>query len=440
MQNIPQVATELKQTMTTMARIAGRTSGFVQRASKMDGAAFVQTLTFGYMANPAATLDELTQTAAVCGVDITPQGLDQRCTLAGADCLRQTLEAAVQQVIETTPQAIPILQRFAAVTVLDSSSVTLPDELKALWQGQGGDAPSGAALKLQVRLELSSGRLEGPLLQAGKDNDPGSAGQQLPVAKGALRLADLGYWSVKRFAEIGAAEGFWLSRLQAGTGVFDLAGKLLDLGVWLEEQAADGEQVEAQIELSAQHRLRCRLLAERVPAAVSAERRRKLRLSASKHGRTPSQRQLLLCDWTVLVTNVPRDLLSLSEALVVRRVRWQIELLFKAWKSHGRIDESRSSKAAHILCEVYAKLLGLVIQHWVILTSEVNLLAHGLCKPLKTLQKFAYSLALALCGQERLCETLRSIADTLNKGSRKNKRKGKPSALQLLSMLEESLA
>ncbi|HEX4950367.1 MAG TPA: IS4 family transposase [Blastocatellia bacterium] len=438
MQNIPQVAAALQRTLTTTAKAAGQASNFVQRASKMDGAAFVQTLTFGWMANPAATLEELAQTAAVCGVEITPQGLDQRCTLAGAECLRLTLEAAVQQVVESTPQALPILQRFSAVTVLDSTSITLPDELKTHWPGQGGDAPSGAALKLQVRLELSSGRLEGPLLQAGKDNDPGSAGQQLPVAKDSLRLADLGYWSVKRFADIGAAGGFWLSRLQAGTRVFDQAGAPLDLGRWLAQQA--GPEVETPIELSAQHHLPCRLLAEQVPATVSAQRRRKLRLSASKHGRTPSRQQLLLCDWTVLVTNVPPALLSGAEALVVRRLRWQIELLFKAWKSHGHIDESRSRKPARILCEVYAKLLGLVLQHWVVLTSEINLLAHGLDKALKTIQKFAYSLTLALFSQQRLGETLHLIARTLNVGSRKNKRKGKPSALQLLSLLADALA
>ena len=59
-----------------------------------------------------------------------------------------------------------------------------------------------------------------------------------------------------------------------------------------------------------------------------------------------------LTAWTLFVTNVPRNRLTLSEALVLGRTRWQIELLFRLWKSHGRFDESRSTKPWRILCEV----------------------------------------------------------------------------------------
>jgi hypothetical protein len=65
--------------------------------------------------------------------------------------------------------------------------------------------------------------------------------------------------------------------------------------------------------------------------------------------------------WTLLVTNMPGDCLTLREALVLVRVRWQIELLFKLWKSHGRVDESQSTKPWRILCEVYAKLLTMLV-------------------------------------------------------------------------------
>jgi hypothetical protein len=43
---------------------------------------FNQTLVFGFLANPQATLEELTQTAATLGVEISPQALDQRFTAA----------------------------------------------------------------------------------------------------------------------------------------------------------------------------------------------------------------------------------------------------------------------------------------------------------------------------------------------------------------------
>ena len=61
--------------------------------------------------------------------------------------------------------------------------------------------------------------------------------------------------------------------------------------------------------------------------------------------------------------------MTLEEAMTLIRIRWQIELLFKLWKSEGHIDESRSESPYRVLCELYAKLIGMVIHHWIILTG-----------------------------------------------------------------------
>jgi IS4 transposase len=107
----------------------------------------------------------------------------------------------------------------------------------------------------------------------------------------------------------------------------------------------------------------------RVPQEVADQRRRRLRATARDRGRTSSAARLAWCDWAILVTNVPPDMLSGREALLLARARWQIELLFKLWKSHGHIDGSRSGKPWRVLCEVYAKLLAMVVQHWLLLTG-----------------------------------------------------------------------
>ena len=77
MTSIKQVSQIMQRILGEQADQAGRTSGFVQRKSKMGGAEFVQTLVFGWMSNPQATLEELAQTAAGVGVEISAQGLDQ---------------------------------------------------------------------------------------------------------------------------------------------------------------------------------------------------------------------------------------------------------------------------------------------------------------------------------------------------------------------------
>jgi hypothetical protein len=61
MTTIPQVARALREILTTTAAEAGRATRFVQRTSPLNGATFSQTLVFGFLGNPQATLEELTK-------------------------------------------------------------------------------------------------------------------------------------------------------------------------------------------------------------------------------------------------------------------------------------------------------------------------------------------------------------------------------------------
>lgn len=73
---VPQVADAMQEILTETADVIGRETGFIQRQRKLSGSSFVQTLVFGWLSNPDATLEELAQTAATLGIDITPQGLN----------------------------------------------------------------------------------------------------------------------------------------------------------------------------------------------------------------------------------------------------------------------------------------------------------------------------------------------------------------------------
>src|SRR5579871_4992135 len=108
MVTIAQLGQTLRTLFTSTAEALGRSSGFVQRRSKLGGAAFAQTLVFGALANAQAALPELAQVAAAVGVAISPQGLDQRCTEAAAVFLEQLLGAAVREVVAAEPVAIPL--------------------------------------------------------------------------------------------------------------------------------------------------------------------------------------------------------------------------------------------------------------------------------------------------------------------------------------------
>jgi len=131
-------------------------------------------------------------------------------------------------------------------------------------------------------------------------------------------------------------------------------------------------------------------------------------------------------------------MLTLCEALVLARARWQIELLFKLWKSHGHIDESRSGKPWRVLCEVFAKLLAMVVQHWLLLTGCWAYPDRSLVKAAQTVREHAMHLASALACPWLLCRAIGVIHRCLAAGCRLNRRKTKPNTYQLL--LDPTLA
>ncbi|MDQ3328590.1 MAG: transposase, partial [Chloroflexota bacterium] len=146
---------------------------------------------------------------------------------------------------------------------------------------------------------------------------------------------------------------------------------------------------------------------------------------------------LALADWNVLITNVPAALLSLEEAMVVMRLRWQIELLFKLWKSHGQLDEWRTANPARILCEVYAKLLALVLQQWMIVASGWGDPERSLFKAAQVVRSYAAELASAYGHEGQFVTVLQTMARVLTRTARMNKRRTTPTTAQRLCALTD---
>ena len=98
----------------------------------------------------------------------------------------------------------------------------------------------------------------------------------------------------------------------------------------------------------------------------------------------------------------------------------------------GRVDESRSTKPWRILCEVYAKLLAMLVQHWVFLVSFWASPDRSLTKAAQTVQKHALHLASAFTSIQRLGRALLTVKRCLAAGCRMNRRKKRPNTYQLL--------
>lgn len=420
---LTQVAAAMQTVFTTEAEQAARDSGFCQRCSALSST-FVGAMTFACLGNPLPTLDNFCQAAAACGATVRPQSFDDRfgpeTGPASAEYLRLSLANAVKHLIAETPSAEGLLGRFTAFAIQDSSTVVLPDCLEGIWQGNGGktDNNTRSAVKLQVRLDLCSGQLTGPFLDAGRSSDQTcvlQGDEDLPP--GSLRIADLGYFDLDEFERLDRRDVYFVSRYHFGTALYTLQPqKRLDLVKWLAEQTAN--VIDVPVEIGVKHRLGGRLVAIRVPEEVAAKRRKRLLENAKKKGKTVSAGRLTLCAWTLLLTNIPVAMASVEELAALARCRWQIELLFKLWKSGNGLDKSRSSKPYRVLCEVYAKMIAVVVQHWVLVAGCWKDSRRSLTKAAGVVRQFALSFAGTLKNMAMLIATLSLTVRCMAAGTR----------------------
>ncbi len=425
MSSISQVSDALKRVLTTHAKKLERETEFVQRSTaKLDGPTFSQTIVFGWMDTPEASYPQLRHVAASLGVAVSTQAVEQRFGTESAALLRELLQEAVGEVLYSEASAPELLRRFNGVYVQDGTIISLPPELGDEWRGCGGSTPEAgqSSMQVQVRLDLAYN-------------------------------VDAGYFTLAEMRAHGNAGCYWLTAANAGTLLIDERGQCWDLVSFLGAQT--GDEVDVQVCLGKRERLPVRLIARRVSAEQAARRRATARRTLESkakgvqrpnvrtHGRANAKPQrkhkktgkarLQLLGWTILITNVPQELLSVDEALVLARCRWQIELCWKLWKQVGKVDTWRSAKPYRILTEIYAKLLGCLITHWLTLIECWQAPNRSMVKARHVMQWMAPLLALGVAGVVPLEDMVQRTSHTMASGCTVNARQKRPAAYQLVA-------
>lgn len=234
---ISQVAGRLQSTLGPELDTIGRQTGVIQRERKFAGASLLKMMVLTVMKSPNATAADFVTTAAQLGVLVTPEAVEKRFTDKLVAHLRTSLEHVLKHAFAAGPTVIPLLEKFTAVEIGDSTTVTLPDECEAEFPGCGGKTGSGkAAVKIQVAWELRTGGLTKLVVGPGRQSDAKGVASDDPVAPGSLTIRDLGYFCLKRFRSIGRQGAYWISRWQRGTIVLDAEGRPLDLLDFLRER------------------------------------------------------------------------------------------------------------------------------------------------------------------------------------------------------------
>lgn len=224
---------------------------------------------------------------------------------------------------------------FKRIILQDSTSITLPRHLLGAFKGPKHSRGEEAGLKIHTSYDLLARRFEGFEIREQRSADQGFALEGIEgLGEGDLLVRDLGYFKAGAFRQLALNGGHALTRWKPHTKLLDPENMdTIDLLALLRRS----ERVDREVLVADSERFPMRLVAFRVPEGVAAKRRRNVKETAKRKGRTASQRLLDLQDWEIFLTTCDPELLPQENLFELYAQRWAIEILFKGFKSHMRI-------------------------------------------------------------------------------------------------------
>jgi predicted RNA-binding Zn ribbon-like protein len=134
-----------------------------------------------------------------------------------------------------------------------------------------------------------------------------------------------------------------------------------------------------------------------------------------------------------LVTSVPNDdLLTPTEAVILYRARWQVELLFKRWKPQDLVAVLSGSTEVRQMVRVWSRLLAALVQHWLVVTRNCGDASKSLHQVAEAVRTFVGRMAASLTRPADLEQALRDLAAVVAKTCQRNRRR-QPGAFELLN-------
>jgi Transposase DDE domain len=405
--------------------LVGQQTGFIRRKRKLTALAFFQICTLGFMVHTQPTFAQLAQDTARCNCAITPQSVSERFTKSAADFLLEMLRKTVKLSFANVKPKKGLFDKFTAVKIHDSTCINLNIDLIGEYKGCGSSHGPSAGMKIQVSFDVKTGALmaEEPVNASIHDRNSLLA---YVYDKGALYCRDLGYLKMKELEICDAAGAYFVTRVNNTTAFYGENGQRMGEIEYLR----DG--FDSEVWISQKQRMKVRMVVIKVPADIRIKRLAALEADGKRRGQPVSGRAKTLAGWDIRITNAPETLLSIEEVYALSRIRWQIELIFKLWKSCNFIDEVRSENKWRVLCEIYGKLISVIIQHWILVATVWENDERSLTKAARVIREQAILLWSCIHSVEGIRKFLENIRKITQVGCKVERRKKNPSAFQVI--------
>lgn len=330
-------------------------------------------------------------------VEISNEALNKRFNNYATKFLANALEKLLQQQLEFS--AIEILQnKFNRVLIKDSVCFQIHESMVEYYPGSGGNG-SNAAIRIQFEYDVLNGLITDISINAFNKQDAKDSKETIEITnEGDLIIRDLAYMSIDVLNKIILKNAFYLCRPNTQVTMYELKNndyaKIDFKKITRYMKKNQIQYMEKEIYYGAKDKIKTRLIIHLIPENEYEKRIRNAKKNNKKDGGDGN----LTAEYkarsalNLFITNTEPEQIQTENVWSIYRLRWQIELMFKIWKSICKIDKVKNVKVQRLDCYLYSRIIFIVLAWkmiWIVAKNLFGILGKTLSfyKAYKTLLK-----------------------------------------------------
>ena len=425
------------QCSTASLEELARETGFMKRKRQMTPEAFLTLCVLQAQPGGRSSLGRMCSHLHLKNnLSISEEGLNQRFSPNAVCFLKELLCRLAQARFLGREQSLLSRCSFSRIRVLDSTAFSLPMQFS-----EGYAGPTSSGVKVQWEYDLLSGDFLYGAVREGKENDAsyakGTMGNILP---NDLFIRDLDYFSTKFLKEADQCGAFYVTRFKSNMKIYRKENDVFHEidPVQLGEKLLPGKSMEVlDIYLGVEHQYVPRLSIHCLTEEQAISRQRKQKWVQKKKGKALTSRTLQKQAYNDLFTNIPQEEISPQDLYLLYSLRWQVEIIFKTWKSHFHLDKVKTMKKEGFECHLYGTLIAIWMS--IRFTFQARLYLYrkkkmelSEYKAMGIIRDFLPQMILARTDRKHLIHQFYTI---LMRHGKKSCKKDKPTTLDILNMI-----